>query len=49
MAGDKAPLSAEQGSDTIVWLGLNEKAHLENGGFYKERKKVEWVSGKLLD
>lgn len=41
MGGEEAPLTAEQGADTIVWLAT-EAPHTLRGGFVKERKVIAW-------
>ena len=41
MGGSEAPLSAEQGADTLVWLAL-DAPHSLRGNFVKERKVIAW-------
>ena len=41
MGGDAAPLSVEQGADTIVWLSLDAPQNL-TGKFLRERAEIEW-------
>ena len=41
MGGRSAPLSVEQGADTIVWLAtLPEDG--PSGGLFEDRKKIDW-------
>ena len=41
MGGPGAPRSVEEGADTIVWLAtLGAKG--PSGGFYSERRKIDW-------
>ncbi len=41
MGGPGAPRSVEEGADTIVWLAtLGAKG--PSGGFFSERRKIEW-------
>ncbi|MFN8166710.1 MAG: SDR family NAD(P)-dependent oxidoreductase [Bacteroidia bacterium] len=40
MGGSSAPLSVEQGADTVVWLALGGKA--ESGRLYRRRKKIDF-------
>jgi NAD(P)-dependent dehydrogenase (short-subunit alcohol dehydrogenase family) len=41
MGGQAAPLTAEEGADTLVWLAL-EASPLLRGQFVKERKVIAW-------
>jgi len=41
MGGDAAPLSVEQGADTIVWLALDAPQTL-TGKFLRERQEIAW-------
>jgi len=41
MGGPDAPLSAEEGADTAVWLATVD-ADGPNGGFFRYREKAEW-------
>ena len=41
MGGRGAPLTVEQGADTIVWLATLPKGG-PTGGFFAEREKIEW-------
>jgi NAD(P)-dependent dehydrogenase (short-subunit alcohol dehydrogenase family) len=41
MGGDAAPLSVEEGADTIVWLALDAPQNL-TGQFLRERKPIAW-------
>lgn len=41
MVGDAAPLSVEQGADTIVWLALDAPQSL-TGKFLRERQELAW-------
>jgi NAD(P)-dependent dehydrogenase (short-subunit alcohol dehydrogenase family) len=41
MGGDAAPLSVEQGADTIVWLALDAPQTL-TGKFLRERREIAW-------
>ncbi|HSI10514.1 MAG TPA: SDR family NAD(P)-dependent oxidoreductase [Chthoniobacter sp.] len=41
MGGDSAPLSVEQGADTIVWLALDAPQDL-TGKFLRERREIAW-------
>jgi len=41
MGGDAAPLSVEQGADTIVWLALDAPQAL-TGKFLRERREIAW-------
>lgn len=41
MGGDAAPLSVEQGADTIVWLALDAPQSL-TGKFLRERREIAW-------
>jgi NAD(P)-dependent dehydrogenase (short-subunit alcohol dehydrogenase family) len=41
MGGDAAPLSVEQGADTIVWLALDAPQEL-TGKFLRERREIAW-------
>lgn len=41
MGGDAAPLSVEQGADTIVWLALDAPQNL-TGKFLRERREIAW-------
>ncbi len=41
MGGASAPLSAEQGADTIVWLALDAPQNL-TGRFLRERTEIAW-------
>ncbi len=41
MGGARAPRSVEQGADTIVWLATLP-ATGPNGGFFRDRKRIEW-------
>ena len=41
MGGSSAPLSVEQGADTLVWLATLP-AKGPSGGFFSERKPIEW-------
>jgi NAD(P)-dependent dehydrogenase (short-subunit alcohol dehydrogenase family) len=41
MGGDRAPLSAEQGADTPVWLATLPDGG-PSGGFFRERQPIPW-------
>jgi NAD(P)-dependent dehydrogenase (short-subunit alcohol dehydrogenase family) len=41
MGGNSAPLSVEQGADTIVWLALDAPQNL-TGRFLRERREIAW-------
>ncbi len=41
MGGATAPLSVEQGADTIVWLALDAPQNL-TGKFLRERAEIAW-------
>ena len=41
MGGPDAPLSAEEGADTLVWLALDAPRDLR-GNFVKQRKVIPW-------
>ena len=41
MGGDVAPLSVEQGADTIVWLATLPPSG-PTGGFFRDRKRIPW-------
>lgn len=41
MGGPDAPLTAEQGTDTLVWLALEASRDLR-GKFFRERKEIPW-------
>ena len=41
MGGDAAPLTVEQGADTIVWLALDAPQAL-TGKFLRERREIAW-------
>jgi NAD(P)-dependent dehydrogenase (short-subunit alcohol dehydrogenase family) len=41
MGGSSAPLSVEEGADTIVWLALDAPQNL-TGKFVRERKEIAW-------
>jgi NAD(P)-dependent dehydrogenase (short-subunit alcohol dehydrogenase family) len=41
MGGAQAPLSAEEGADTPVWLATLPDGG-PNGGFFRERKRIAW-------
>jgi NAD(P)-dependent dehydrogenase (short-subunit alcohol dehydrogenase family) len=41
MGGNAAPLSVEEGADTIVWLALDAPQSL-TGQFLRERKPIAW-------
>jgi hypothetical protein len=41
MGGRHAPLSVEQGADTIVWLATEAPKNL-TGKFLRERKVIAW-------
>ena len=41
MGGPDAPLSAEEGADTAVWLATIDTDG-PNGGFFRYRGKAEW-------
>lgn len=41
MGGSAAPLSVEQGADTIVWLALDAPQSL-TGKFLRERREIAW-------
>ena len=41
MGGPEAELSTEEGADTIVWLATLPEGG-PTGGFFRERKKIEW-------
>jgi len=41
MGGEEAPLTPEQGADTLVWLALEAPSSLR-GNFVKERKVIPW-------
>ncbi len=41
MGGSAAPLSVEQGADTIVWLALDAPQSL-TGKFLRERQEIAW-------
>jgi hypothetical protein len=36
-----APLSVEQGADTIVWAA-QQPPHGPTGGFFRERQPIPW-------
>jgi len=44
MGGIEAPLTPEEGSDTIVWLSTHDISQLVNGEFWKERKLTRWMT-----
>lgn len=41
MGGPEAPLSAEEGADTLVWLAL-DAPHSLRGAFVKQRQVIPW-------
>lgn len=41
MGGEQAPLSAQQGADTILWLATLAKGGPQ-GGFFEDRKQTAW-------
>ena len=41
MGGNQAPLSAEQGADTPVWLATLEDTG-PSGGFFRDREQIAW-------
>ena len=41
MGGPEAPLSADEGADTLVWLALDAPPSLR-GSFVKQRKVIPW-------
>lgn len=41
MGGPEAPLSADEGADTLVWLAL-DAPHSLRGSFVKQRKIIPW-------
>jgi hypothetical protein len=41
MGGPSAPLSLEEGADTIVWLALDAPQKL-TGKFLREREEIAW-------
>ncbi len=41
MGGASAPLSVEEGADTIVWLALDAPQDL-TGKFLRERREIDW-------
>jgi NAD(P)-dependent dehydrogenase (short-subunit alcohol dehydrogenase family) len=41
MGGPDAPLSADEGADTLVWLAL-DAPHSLRGSFVKQRKVIPW-------
>jgi NAD(P)-dependent dehydrogenase (short-subunit alcohol dehydrogenase family) len=41
MGGAGAPLSVEQGADTIVWLALDASQKI-TGQFLRERQEIAW-------
>lgn len=41
MGGPNAPLSADEGADTLVWLAL-DAPHTLRGSFVKQRKVIPW-------
>jgi NAD(P)-dependent dehydrogenase (short-subunit alcohol dehydrogenase family) len=41
MSGPGAPLSAEEGADTLVWLALDAPRSLRDS-FVKQRKVISW-------
>ncbi len=41
MGGQDAPLSPEEGADTLVWLALEAPDSLR-GAFLKQRKIIPW-------
>jgi len=41
MGGSAAPLSVEQGADTVVWLALDAPQSL-TGKFLRERHEIDW-------
>jgi NAD(P)-dependent dehydrogenase (short-subunit alcohol dehydrogenase family) len=41
MGGDQAPLTAEQGADTPLWLATLPDGG-PSGGFFRERKPIPW-------
>jgi NAD(P)-dependent dehydrogenase (short-subunit alcohol dehydrogenase family) len=41
MGGPQAPLSADEGADTLVWLAL-DAPHSLRGSFVKQRKVIPW-------
>jgi NAD(P)-dependent dehydrogenase (short-subunit alcohol dehydrogenase family) len=42
MGGPDAERPVEEGADTIVWLATSPEAAQLTGGFYRDRKKVDW-------
>lgn len=41
LGGDNASRSIEEGIDTIIWLATEEAA-TESGGFWRDRKQIDW-------
>jgi hypothetical protein len=41
MGGEQAPLTAEQGADTPLWLATLPDDG-PSGGFFSERKQIPW-------
>jgi NAD(P)-dependent dehydrogenase (short-subunit alcohol dehydrogenase family) len=41
MGGSGAPLSVEEGADTVVWLATLPEGG-PSGGYFKERKRIPW-------
>jgi NAD(P)-dependent dehydrogenase (short-subunit alcohol dehydrogenase family) len=41
MGGSSAPVSVEQGADTIVWLATLPDGGPQ-GGFFRRRQRIEW-------
>jgi len=41
MGGEEAPLTAEEGADTLVWLALDASNSL-CGKFVKQRQVIPW-------
>ncbi|MFJ8622656.1 SDR family NAD(P)-dependent oxidoreductase [Kitasatospora sp. NPDC093550] len=41
MGGPGAPLSVEQGADTVVWLALLPETG-PTGGFFRDRRRIPW-------
>jgi len=43
MGGENAPLTPEQGADTIVWVSTEPLESLTNGGFWYQRRLTNWT------
>jgi len=49
MAGDKASKSAEEGSETPVWLATEQQNNLAfSGKFFSDKKQKSWLDGSFL-